>query len=538
MTTQTISCYKNFPIKISARARGYWDFEEIKSFDTTQTYNLSLKPYDGLRYSFNEASSNTITANFTTLFLPNNKWAPQEEKILMPYDEGKVYHNTKSNITNYYFQVFSCELSEENMLTGFSASNYAQITRTFPDFFSSLKMIFKVTTGSDLTSHHNCIFGNAGTSNRSIIIRNSAHFSYYTGSWVEGKTTLEPDKTYWFCVNYADETFTGYCLEDDGHYTLDTLPELNEWNEEWTSSNNIFAGNIFNIGYNKNSTSEFFEGSFDLNNCKIWVNGEDFWYYNMITVFYKDLKGLLYHYEDTGEPICLNCFYYNNTYILSPDENVENGLYLGQVNVPKHDVYSYQDEAYQVYDNFKFVGMPIVVEENGTCSGFSSSSYLDTGYSPILPLKTPWRMRVKFNYNATAARQYFFSTSNYRYGMYISTQESLKLDSGIGSGGTSLGNVISDFTLEDGVNYVVEWVYDGDETYTLRCQKEGEDFTDVGTIVTEKPVVISGNLFLGRSEYGYCRGTIDLSSDTFFEINGVKTWIPTTTHYKTTWTKK
>ena len=538
MTIQTISCYKGFPVKISAHARGYWDFDEIKSFGTAQTYNITLKPYDALKYSFNEASSNTITANFPNLFLPNNKWVPAEEKIFMPYDNDKVYYNTKKSIANYYFDIFSCELSEENVLTGFSDSNYAQITRTFPAVISSLKMIFKVTTGSDLTSHHNCILGNAGTSNKNITIRSSAHFSYYTGSLFEGKTTLEPDKTYWFCVNYANEKFTGYCLEDDGNYTLDTLPELNEWNQEWTSSTDIFAGNTFNIGYNKNSTSEFFEGSFDLNNCKIWVNGEDFWYYNMITVFYKNLKGLIYHYEDTGAPICLNCFYYNNTYILSPDENVDGGLYLGQVNVPKHDVYSYyQDEPRQVYDNFSFVGTPIVIEENGTCRGFSSSSYLDTGYLPLLPAKTPWRMRVKFNYNAIRERQYFFCQFNYKYGMYISTAETHKLDSGIGSAGISIGNVVSDFTLEGGTNYIVEWVYDGNETYTLRCQKEGEDFIDVGTIVTPKAIILNNNLFIGRSEYGYCRGDIDLS-DTFFEINGVKTWIPTTTHYKTTWTRK
>ena len=538
MTTQTISCYKKFPVKISARARGYWDYEEIRSFDSPQMYNISLKPYDELKYSINEASSNTISADFNVQFLPNNKWVLPETKILMPYDNDKTYYNSTVKRINYYFNSKKCTLSDENILSGFDNASYAQITRAFPKTFSSLKLIFKITTGSSLTSHNNCIFGNAGSSNRSIGIRTTGHFSYYTGSWVEGTTALETNKTYWFCVNYANETFTGYCLEDDGNYTLDTLPELNLWNEEWTSTVNIFAENIFNLGYNTNSTSEFLEGSFDLNNCKIWVDGEDFWYYNMITEVKENLKGAFYHYEDNGAPISLNCFYYNNTYILSPDENVESGLYLGKVSIPQHDVYSYQDEPYQVYDNFTLVGTPIVVQEDGICSGFSSSSYLDTGYQPILPPKTPWRMRVKFKFSAVSQQQYYFSSNNYQKGPYIAVNSSRKLDCGISSNGGFINSVVSEVALEDGIDYIVEWFYDGNGTYTLRYKKEGEDFTDVGTVMTEKSLILSNNLFIGRSENGYCRGTIDLSSDTFFEVNGLKTWVPTATHYKTTWTRK
>ncbi len=537
MTTQTISCYKGFPVKISARARGYWDYEEIKSFDTAQTYNVSLKPYEDLKYSFNESPSTTISIDFQPSVLPNNKWGPFESRILLPYDNDKIYHNTKAKRKNYYFSNVGCWVSENNVLSGFSKLAYAQISRAFPKTFSSLKMIFKVTTESSLFSHNNCLFGNAGSASRGLYILSNTRFAYYTGSWTEGKTTLKSSTTYWFCVNYANETFTGYFLEDDGNYTLDTLPELNEWNEEWTSNINIFAENIFNLGHNKNSTNDYFAGNFDLNNFKIWLDGDDFWYYNMITEVKENLKGALYHYEDTGAAVNLNCFYCNNAHILSPDENVDGGLYLGQVSIPKHDVYSYHEEPYPVYDNFTFVGTPINVQGNGTCNGFSSSSYLDTGYCPSLPNNTPWRMRVKFNYNATTVTQYFLAPSDYKYGMYISTQSSHKLDSGICSSGTSFGNIVSDFTLENGVNYTVEWVYDGNETYTLRCKKEDEGFTDVGTIITEKAIIVKGNLFIGKSGSAYCRGDIDLS-DTFFEINGVKTWIPTTMHYKTTWTRK
>ena len=539
MTTKTIKCYKGLPIKVNCKAKGYWDYNEVKIFDATNTYNITMKSYDGLTTKFLNSNINPKSIDFETSFLPNYTYVNGQTSVLMPYDNGKVYHNVAWEQKYVYFKNYGCTISNDKILSGFSTSNYAQINKTFPSTFTSFKAIFKITTGSSLTSHHNCVFGNNVSSNNSIIIRNTSKFSYYTSSWVEGKTTLNTNTTYWFCVNYANNNFTGYVLADNGSYTLDTLPDLSQWSTEWTSSTNIFKGNIFNIGYNKNSTSEFFTGSFDLNNCKIWVNNEAFWYYDEISLATDNLNGCLYNYTDTGLATVLNCFYYNNKYLLTADENITDGIYLGQIEIPVHDVYNYSETQDLVYDNFSIVGTTISLDqETGKVSGFSLNSYLDTGYIPNLPANTPWKMRVSFKYSTVSSSQYYFTSETYTSGPYIATSSSNTLDCGISSNGSKIQSIQSTFTLENNINYIVEWVYDGDQTYTLRCKKEDASWETVGTVTYNLPISYTNSLRVGASVRNYCRGVIDLSTDTYFEIAGIKTWVPATIHYNTTWTKQ
>ena len=539
MTTKTIKCYKGLPIKVNCKAKGYWDYNEVKTFDATNTYNITMKSYDGLTTKFLNSNTNPKSIDFETSFLPNYTYVNGQTSVLMPYDNGKVYHNVAWEQKYVYFKNYGCTISNDKILSGFSTSNYAQINKTFPSTFTSFKAIFKITTGSSLTSHHNCVFGNNGSSNNSIIIRNTSKFSYYTGSWIEGKTTLNTNTTYWFCVNYANNNFTGYVLADNGSYTLDTLPDLSQWSTEWTSNTNIFKGNIFNIGYNKNSTSEFFTGSFDLNNCKIWVNNEAFWYYDEISLATDNLNGCLYNYTDTGLATVLNCFYYNDKYLLTADENITDGIYLGQIEIPVHDVYNYSETQDLVYDNFSIVGTTISLDqETGKVSGFSLNSYLDTGYIPNLPANTPWKMRVSFKYSTVNSSQYYFTSETYTSGPYIATSSSNTLDCGISSNGSKIQSIQSTFTLENNINYIVEWVYDGDQTYTLRCKKEDASWETVGTVTYNLPISYTNSLRVGASVRNYCRGVIDLSTDTYFEIAGIKTWVPATIHYNTTWTKQ
>ena len=539
MTTKTIKCYKGLPIKVNCKAKGYWDYNEVKTFDATNAYNITMKSYDGLTTKFLNSNANPKSIDFETSLLPNYSYVNSQTAVLMPYNNDKVYHNVKIEQKYVYFNNYGCTISNNKILSGFSTSNYAQINKTFPNSFTSFKAIFKITTGSSLTSHHNCVFGNNGSSNVSIIIRNTSKFSYYTSSWVEGKTALNANTTYWFCVNYANNNFTGYVLADNGSYTLDTLPDLSQWSTEWTSSTNIFAGNIFNIGYNKNSSSEYFTGSFDLNNCKIWVNNEEFWYYDEISLVTNNFNGCLYNYTDTGLATVLNCFYYNNKYLLTADENITDGIYLGQVEIPVHDVYNYSETPYLVYDNFSIIGTTISLDqETGKVSGFSSSSYLDTGYIPNLPANTPWKMQVKFTYSKVDSFQVFLSGTKYSNAPYIAVGTNYLVDCGISNGSSRITWIQGTTVLENGINYIIEFSYDGNTTYTVRLKREDGSWYTENTYTYDGKANFGSNLYIGRNESGYCRGIIDLNNDTYFEIAGVKTWLPTTTHYNTTWTKQ
>lgn len=538
-TIKNIEVYKDLPILITSKAKGYYDYSEIKTFTNNEPYTINQQIYDGLSYEIYNSNINPKTIKTEVTTLPDGSFVNSQTSVLMPYNNDKVYHNVETVQKYVYFNNYGCTISNDKILSGFSSSNYAQINKTFPSSFTSFKAIFKITTGSSLTSHHNCVFGNNGSTNTSIIIRNTSKFSYYTGSWVEGKTALNANTTYWFCVNYANSNFTGYILADNGSYTLDTLPDLSQWSTEWTSSTNIFAGNIFNIGYNKNSTSEFFTGSFDLNNCKIWVNNKEFWYYDEISLTTDNFNGCLYNYTDTGAATTLNCFYHNNKYLLTADENITDGIYLGQVEIPVHDVYNYSETPYLVYDNFSIVGTTISLDqETGKVSGFSSSSYLDTGYIPNLSANTPWKMQVKFTYSKVESFQVFMSGTTYKNAPYIAVGTNYLVDCGISNGSSRITWIEGTTVLENGINYIIEFSYDGNTTYTVRLKQEDGNWNTENTYTYDGKVNFGVNLCVGRNESGYARGIIDLSSDTYFEIDGVKTWLPTTTHYNTTWTKQ
>ena len=539
MTTQNISCYKGLPIKITARVGGYWDYEEIKTFDEAQTYNITMQPYDGLDYSVYQVDSNPISAEFAVSLLPNNKWAAPETKVFMPYDNGKTYYNTATLEKNAYMDISGCTITSDNQCT-LTGGNYAVFnsSKVIPATATTVKMIFKMTLTNNSKSQIITRISKGEAENEAYV-QSTGYYKGYFGSAVGGVTPLTANTTYWFGVLEDASTIKGYLLADNGTYTLDTLPDFAQWSEEWSqnvTSSYTYKG--YSIFFFNNEVSQPWLGSIDLNNCKVWVDGEDFWYYNILDEVERDLKGCLYNYTDTGASATLNCFYYNNTYVLTADSDILGGINMGQVEVPAHDLYTYSDTPYQVYDNFTVVGTGLDIDqETGKVSGFSSSSYLDTGYRPDLSDGKPWKMRVRFKYDKTASSQYYFSSTSYTTGPYIATNSSHFLDCGI-SNGALVDSVVSNFALEDGVNYIVEWNYDGNQTYTLRCKTEDSSWQDVGTITYDSPLNISSALRIGASTNGYCRGIIDLSTDTYFEIDGVQTWIPTTTHYNTTWTKQ
>lgn len=538
-SSKSFSIRKDLPTLITAKARGYFDYKEVKVFNDEISYNINMTEYDRLNYVINSSDLNPKSITFNALTLPDYSYADGETKVLMPYDNDKVYHNTNMQEKNAYMDISGCTITEDNQCTlSGGTSAVFNSSKIIPTTATSVKMIFKMTLTNNSTTQVITRINTGGKTAQSYVQGSGYYKGYFNGA-VGGATPLTANTTYWFGVLEDASTIKGYLLADDGTYTLDTLPDFAQWSEEW--SQNVTSSYTYkgcSIGFFKHADSQPWLGSIDLNNCKIWVDGEDFWYYNMVTEVPQDLKGCLYNYTDTGSAATLNCFYYNNTYVISDDENIAGGLYLGQVSVPEHDVYTYSDSPYQVYDNFTVVGTAVSVDqETGKVSGFSSSSYLDTGYIPSLPANTPWKMQVRFKYDEVDSSQYYFSSESYTSGPYIATDSSHHLNCGI-SNGALIDTIVSDFVLEDGVNYIVEWNYDGNQTYTLRYKIEDSSWQDVGTITYDSPVIFTTALRVGASTSNYCRGIIDLSTDTYFEINGAKTWIPTTTHYETTWTKQ
>lgn len=351
-TIKNIEVYKDLPMLITSKARGYYDYSEIKTFTDNEPYTINQQVYDGLSYEVYNSDTNPKTVKTEVTTLPDGSFVNSQTAILMPYDNGKIYHSL-------YF---------------------------------------------------------------------------------------------------------------------------NDNPEE------------------------------------------------------QSLIGCLYNYTDTGLATVLNCFYHNDKYLLTADENIENGVYLGQVEIPEHDLYNYSETSQTVYDNFTIIGSGVTVnQENGQAENFSSSSYLDTGFIPQLPPKTPWKMRVRFKYVKTSSFQVYLSGTTYANAPYIAVGTDYIVDCGISNGSGRITYIKGTTILDDDIYYTIELSFDGNNTYTVRLKRGDNIWNEEATYITDEQVLFGANLCVGRNGSGYSRGKIDLSTDTYLEIDGKKTWIPTTVHYTGHW---
>lgn len=535
-TSKTFEIHKNLKYIIKVQARGYYDNQAVYSFDTnTPVQNIQMRPYDGFNSEYTNLTMNPSQLYCYAKNLPDNTSGLPSTEILMPYNDGKIYHDVKYEEVNKYFVNNGCSISDENVLSGFNTLNYAQIIKPFPTDLTSLKIVFKIKPAD--FSHHNCIFARSDANNKSIIIRSTTQkVSYYTGSWLDGTTALSANTDYWVAVELTDGTYKCYLLEDNGNYTLSTLPEFISWTLEWTSTTDIFKDTVFNIGFNKNSTGEFFSGSIDLNNCKIWVNGEEWWYFNKKDTNISNLTGAFYNYTDTGAATALNCFYNNGQYLLTADNNIENYQYLGTINIPEHDLYTYNETSNDVYDNFTIKGTLTLNQNTGQITGFSASNYIDTEYYFTPTPNTPWKIRVRFQFTTTGLTQYILCADTYQHGPMIGVNASNKLACNL-SNGSRLYEFIDDDVLTAGLNYIVEMAYDGDKNYTLRKQPENGQWNTIGTFETEEHIVSTTTMRIGTNTSGsYFRGGVDFS-ETYIQIGETIDWKPATTHYSGTWAK-
>ena len=492
MTTRTIKCYQNLPVKINCKAKGYWDYNEIKSFDNLTGYNITMKSYDGLFTTILNSNINPKSIDFKTSFLPDYVYVGEETSVLMPYVDSKTYYDTSILSKNIYVDQSGCTITDDNQCILSNSSSYFKCTKPIPSSMTTFKAIFKMTLSDG--SYSQVIIQEPDSSNTTAqaYVQSGSYYKGYFNGAIGGVTSLTVGTTYWFGILEDTTNIKGYLLVDDGTYTLDTLPDFdNGWTEEWSqaiASTYGFKGlSGFNLFYNKSSSysNQYWRGNIDLNNCKVWVDGNAFWYYNMETEKSYDLKGCLYNYTDTGQAATLNCFYYDNNYILTADDNIDNSYYLGTVNIPEHDLYTYSEQITVTYDNFTVNGSPLIYYDTGKVTKFNATQYLDTNYTLSPLAKTPWTMRVKFMFTQGGSTQYIFNASNYQYGPMIGINANNYLTCDL-SNGTKLQEIVDDEALVLNSIYRVEWAYDGDSTYTLRKQKaSGEQVTitsyDIGS---------------------------------------------------------
>lgn len=160
-------------------------------------------------------------------------------------------------------------------------NNNLKLLNPIPNF-SSIRIIFKASC-VDLYSEDNVLLCNKNKEQYIGIDDGPLMPSIYNieaqEEWTTGQVPIKEKTNYWFCLDSSDgQTFTYYTIEDN-NYTLNTLPQLSEWEEQCSINDNFFAEQEFYIGYNPFSQEEYWKGN--IYECQI--NIDDNVWFNLST---------------------------------------------------------------------------------------------------------------------------------------------------------------------------------------------------------------------------------------------------------------
>ena len=167
--------------------------------------------------------------------------------------------------------------NNNGILSGFSASNYAQLPNSFVHNSQPWEIQFKVTTGSNVNTQ-GCIceqlFNGSKYTGLTLYIQ-SGTFRMRGGNGssnivdIDSSYSIKANTTYWFKAEFTGSKYNFYASTDGTSWTQVTS----------VSSNSILTDNYsMNIGRRNYSAGSYpWLGEIDLNESYIKVNGEYFW---------------------------------------------------------------------------------------------------------------------------------------------------------------------------------------------------------------------------------------------------------------------
>lgn len=190
------------------------------------------------------------------------------EKIIETYD-------TIPNTSN--IQKVGSLVDNNNVLSGFSVDNYAKLPYAFSPGNNTWEMVFKVTTGSDVTTVQEILATNTEPDAIAFVLKNS-HFSFYASSDnvnfdiavdVSGTYVVQANTTYYVKVGFSGSAYTVSYSLDGNTFTTDITV---------TSSVPVISGNLMRLGIGIAATDwNPFLGSIDLSASYININNTRWW---------------------------------------------------------------------------------------------------------------------------------------------------------------------------------------------------------------------------------------------------------------------
>lgn len=179
----------------------------------------------------------------------------------------------KGSTTLENFTTFGSPTIDENhVLTNLSNSNYVSIDKITPA--ASFDMIVPIKISS-IPSSTQVILGTTGGA-PNIYMENGSLIHCWTGSaGASGSTSLAINTKYWLRIVY-DGSYSRVYLLQDNSYTLDTLPAISSWTQQFSFSGGAFCQKSFFLGKTQDG-SAFSSGSFYLDDAIIKTGLDTYW---------------------------------------------------------------------------------------------------------------------------------------------------------------------------------------------------------------------------------------------------------------------
>lgn len=183
----------------------------------------------------------------------------------------------KSMPYNVGYTVVGSPTITDGVASGFSGSNVLSIGTAFPTGYSSFEQVVTFTTPNDLTQsfaiERLLMPGSRGGID---LIYNNSKLQLHAYFRTTEATGTDKAITVYTPALSANTTYTGKFLWDGTTYTLELWQNDTKLGSNTLNNSNplsIPSGNLFSIGGTQGSNDRYFQGSIDLNNTYIKVNG-------------------------------------------------------------------------------------------------------------------------------------------------------------------------------------------------------------------------------------------------------------------------
>ena len=216
-------------------------------------------------------------------------------------------NDKEDNFSDKSFYTATDEIGKVNSLvidgdfiaSNFSSSNYINCPNTIISNYFDL--IQKATYNGTTSTEDEIWFS---STDRPIGIYQGKYGVYQSG-WKLGTNVFTAGTTYWFRAIYDNGSVKLYWIVDNGEYTLDTLPEIAQWNEELVVDGitNMFTGQTIRLSRNN---AAYWRGTMDLKGTKI-VSGQGLLWQPISKMDYKNIT------DHTIVPITKDIMFYERT---------------------------------------------------------------------------------------------------------------------------------------------------------------------------------------------------------------------------------